>query len=313
MTEDASTATADVPCSDMLLAPISTTMELCYQTFGDPSDDPILLIMGLGGPMLWWDEAFCSQLAAAGFFVVRFDNRDIGRSTRMRGRVSRSKVIAAFLGRPVQTPYSLDDMAGDALGLMDHLGWQPCHVAGVSMGGMIAQTLAIRAPERVRSLTSMSSSTGRRSVGWQHPRLIPMLLSRRGGDRDAYVEGSVPMWRHIMSPAFPPDEEKVRERAGRTWDHGWSAGGMLRQMMAILTQPDRTRHLRSLRMPALVIHGLQDPMVHISGGRATASAIHGAELLTVDGMGHDNPPALWPRFIEAIRRTADRAEAQPTD
>ncbi|QWC84294.1 alpha/beta fold hydrolase [Nocardioidaceae bacterium] len=309
MTEDTDggATLAEVPRSAQLLAPLSTSMELCYQTFGDPEDEPLVLVMGLGGPMLWWHEDFCAQLATAGFFVVRFDNRDIGGSTRMRGRVTRSKMIAAFLGRPVSTPYTLDDMAGDTLGLMDHLGFASAHVVGVSMGGMIAQTLALRAPERVRSLTSISSSTGRRTVGWQHPRLLPMFLSNRGSDREAYVEGSVPMWRLIMSPGFPQDEQEVRARAGDTWDHGWSAGGMLRQMMAVLTQPDRTVELRSLRMPALVVHGLQDPMVHISGGRATASAVHGAELLTVDGMGHDNPRPLWPRFVEAIRRTADRA------
>ncbi len=295
-----------VPMSEELLAPVSTDVELCYQTFGDPSGDPLLLVMGLSGPMTWWDADFCRMLADQGFFVARFDNRDIGRSTKMRGRVKRSRVVAAFLGRPVHAPYSLADMARDAFGLMDHLGWRSSHVVGVSMGGMIAQTMALSEPHRICSLTSMSSTTGRRTVGWQHPRLLPLLTTNRGAGRQSYIDNSVSIWRHLESPAYRDDEQVMRDRAADTYDRGWWAGGALRQMMAVLTQPDRSRTLRSLRMPALVVHGLADSMVHVSGGRATASAIHGAELLLVEGMGHDLPKPLWETFVEAIRRTADR-------
>ena len=262
--------------------------------------------MGLGGPMTWWDTDFCLRLAAQGFHVVRFDNRDVGRSSRMRGRVTRATLLRAFTGLRVRAPYSLDDMAGDAFGLMDHLGWDSAHVVGVSMGGMIVQTMAVAQPQRVRSLTSIMSTTGRRTVGWQHPSLLPTFLGR-GAGREAYIEGSVRTWRQIGSPAYPLSEEETRARAEETYERGVSASGVLRQMVAILTQPDRSRRLHSLHLPATVIHGLADKMVHVSGGRATAAAIPGAELLLVPGMGHDMPAPLFDTYVEAIRRTADRA------
>jgi pimeloyl-ACP methyl ester carboxylesterase len=295
-----------VATSEELFAPVGGEIELCYQTFGDPDGDPLLLVMGLGGPMTWWDPELCTMLAERGFHVIRFDNRDCGRSSRTKGRVNRATLIRTFLGSRSRAPYSLTDMAHDAFGLLDHLGIESAHVAGVSMGGMIAQTMAIEHPARVRSLTSIMSTTGRRTVGWQSPELIPNILERRGG-REAYLDSSVKVWGMIGSPAYPQTEEKVRKRAADTFDRGITASGTMRQMMAILTQPNRGPRLRALTMPALVVHGLADKMVHVSGGRATAAAIPGAELILIDGMGHDLPQALFETFANAIRRTADRA------
>jgi pimeloyl-ACP methyl ester carboxylesterase len=262
--------------------------------------------MGLGGPMTWWNPDLCRMLAERGFYVIRYDNRDTGRSTKVPGRVTRSMLVRAWSGRPVRTAYGMSDLAADAFALLDHLGLAAAHVVGVSMGGMIAQTMAIEQPRRVLSLTSIMSTTGRRSVGWQHPRLLPVLLGNRGRGRAAYVKGSALIWQLIGSPAYPADLEETRARAAETFDRGYSVGGVLRQMMAVTTQGNRTQRLHAVRVPALGVHGLEDRMVHVSGGRATAAAIPGAELLLVEGMGHDLPPALFETFADAIRRTADR-------
>jgi pimeloyl-ACP methyl ester carboxylesterase len=296
-----------VAVSKELFAPVSPGVELCYQTFGSPDDEPLVLVMGLGGPMNWWDPELCTMLAEVGFHVVRFDNRDTGRSSRVRGRVTRRQLVQTFLGRGGRPPYTLRDMAGDAFGLMDHLGWDSAHVVGVSMGGMIVQTMAIEQPARVRSLTSIMSTLGKRSVGWQHPSLMPMLIAKRTPGRDAYIATSAKMWQLIGSPGFPTDEEKSRQRAGETFDRGVSASGVMRQMLAILNQPNRSKSLGSVQVPTAVVHGSADKMVHVSGGRATARAIPGAELLVIDEMGHDLPSQLFETFTDIIRRTADRA------
>jgi pimeloyl-ACP methyl ester carboxylesterase len=293
--------------SEELLAPVSPQVELCYQTFGDPEAEPLLLVMGLGGPMTWWDAELCVQLAEAGFYVIRYDNRDVGRSSRFPGRVRRTDVLRAFVGAPARAPYSISDLADDAVGLLDHLGIASAHVAGISMGGMIAQTLAIQAPERVRSLASIMSTTGRRSVGRQHPRLLPTLIAGRGPSRDDYIKGALLVWRLIGSPRYPTPDDRLRARAGETFDRGVSRAGVLRQMMAVLTQPDRTRALAGVSAPTLVMHGLADRMVGVSGGRATAAAVPGARVTFIEGWGHDLPPALFPTFTSAIRRNADRA------
>ncbi|HEY0905128.1 MAG TPA: alpha/beta hydrolase [Marmoricola sp.] len=298
--------TTEVSVSAELSAPVSPGVELCYQTFGEPESEPLLLVMGLGGPMTWWDAALCRLLAESGFYVIRYDNRDTGRSSRGKGRVTRSMLVQAFLGRRVKAPYSLADLGHDGFGLLDHLGLESAHVVGVSMGGMIAQTMAITEPSRVRSLVSIMSTTGRRTVGWLDPRLVPMMLGRRGSTLEEYVEASVAGAAAIGSPAYLEDEESARARARVTWERGLNPAGVMRHMMAVLTQPDRARALRSLRIPATVIHGMQDRMVHVSGGRATAQAIPGAQLLLIPGMGHDLPPALFETFRDAIRRTADR-------
>ena len=301
------TEPAPVAESEELFAPVARGVELCYQTFGDPDDDPLLLVMGLGGPMNWWDPELCRALARAGFYVVRYDNRDIGRSTLLEGRVRRSTLVRAFAGARVRAPYDLRDLAEDAFGLLDHLGLASAHVVGVSMGGMIVQTMAITRPDRVRSMTSIMSTTGKRTVGWQHPSLLPRFLAGRKPGREAYVRGSVAFWTLIGSPGFPQDREEVAKRAGETYDRGVNPHGVMRQMLAVVTQTGRSERLRGVRVPTLVIHGTADKMVHVSGGRATAAAVPGAELLLIDGMGHDLPPELFGTFVAAIRRTADRA------
>lgn len=305
--DDSAIIPAEVIVSDELRAPVSTGIELCYQTYGDAAADPLLLVMGLGGPMTWWDEDFCKLLASKGFFVIRYDNRDTGRSGSGTGRVTRKMLVRAFTGTLRNVPYSIGDLADDAFGLLDHLGIDQAHIAGISMGGMIVQTMAIARPERVASVVSIMSTTGRRTVGWQHPQLLPALLAPRQKDRASYIETSAQFWQVIGSPAYPLDVERGREKAGVTWDRGINGAGVLRHMAAVLTQPNRTHALAGLRMPAAVVHGTADKMVHVSGGRATASAIHGAELLIIDGMGHDLPPALFTTLADVIRRTANRA------
>jgi pimeloyl-ACP methyl ester carboxylesterase len=305
MSVDPSSAVVPAPSEERSVE-VGDGLSICLQTFGDPSDEALLLVMGLGGPMTWWDPVFCQKLADRGFHVIRYDNRDTGRSGRARGRVTRRQIVRAALGRPVRAPYSLVDMAHDGIALLDHLGHERAHIVGVSMGGMIAQTMALHFPERVSSLTSIMSTTGRRLVGWQDPRLAPLLLAQRSS-REAYIETSARLWKLIGSPLFPDTTESIRDRAAETWDRGVSRAGVGRQMLAILTQPDRTRELQRLDVPTLVIHGLADKMVHVSGGRATARAVPGAELMLVPGMGHDVPEKLQDDFVDAIARTAAKA------
>jgi pimeloyl-ACP methyl ester carboxylesterase len=291
--------------SEERLAP-SNGIELAYQEVGDPDAEPLLLIMGLGTQMLGWDEELCVQLAERGFRVVRFDNRDIGHSTMLDG-VGVPSRLSLFLGRRDGAAYLLSDMAADATGLMDQLGIESAHVVGASMGGMIGQTLAIERPERVRSLVSIMSTTGGRTVGTPSLKAFGMMLAKAPRGRDAYVERIVKTFRLIGSPAYPMDEPLFREMAGRMYDRSHNPRGVLRQMHAITASGDRTAALRKLSLPTTVIHGTRDPLVRPSGGRATARAIPGARLRIVEGMGHDLPRELWPLFIDEIADTAARA------
>ncbi|HET7509310.1 MAG TPA: alpha/beta hydrolase [Solirubrobacterales bacterium] len=288
-----------------LMAPVNG-VELCYQEMGDPGGEPLLLVMGLATQMIAWDEEFCALLAERGFRVVRFDNRDIGRSTK----VSDAGVAGRFdllIGRPGTAPYLLRDMAADTFGLMDHLGIDSAHLVGASMGGMIAQAAAIERPERVRSLTSIMSTTGSRRVGHPSYRTFGLLLGERPREREEMIERVVKTFKVIGSPGYPFEEERVRELAGRSYDRGHSAAGIARQLHAITASGDRTPKLRELDLPALVIHGKKDILVNPSGGRATAKAIPDARLKMVEGMGHDLPRALWPSFTEEIATNAARA------
>ena len=292
-------------------ARLSNGITIAYDTFGDRKDPALLLIMGLAGPLTWWNPDLCTLLAERGFYVIRFDNRDVGRSTTLHGLGGRrSDVFKGFVRTKIPPPYTLSDMAGDAVGLLDHLDVDRAHVTGASMGGMIAQTVAVEHPQRVLSLVSIMSTTGRRSVGWQDPRLFPRLLGRGRNQRASFIEQSARTWALIGSPGYPTPPDETRERAGETFDRGISQSGVIRQMQAILAQPDRSRALHEVTAPTLVIHGLADRLVHVSGGRATAHAVPGAELLLIPGMGHDLPTALWPTFADGIERTARRAEAE---
>ncbi|MEV6903843.1 alpha/beta hydrolase [Amycolatopsis sp. NPDC051372] len=274
---------------------------LCHEEFGAATAPPLVLIMGLAAPMTWWDDDFCEQLAGRGFRVVRFDNRDAGRSQRMSGRAD---VVRAYLLRAA--PYSVADMADDTAGLLDALGIERAHVVGASMGGMIAQTLAIRHPGRVRSLTSIMSTTGSRLIGHPSPRAAASMLAPQPRSREEYVELLVKTFRLIGSPGYPFDEKRMRERAERTFDRGVNPGGAVRQLAAILSTRDRTAALRRLTLPSLVVHGARDPLVHVSGGRATARALR-ADLDVVPGMGHDLPEPVWPRVWDGIERVAAQA------
>src|SRR3954453_774551 len=280
-------------------------IELCYQEMGDPDGEPLVLIMGLATQMIAWDEEFCGMLAERGFRIVRFDNRDIGRSTKIRGAgVPNPLDLLVGRGRP---EYRLRDMAADTVGLMDHLGIEAAHVVGASMGGMIAQCTAIGHPERVRSLCSIMSTTGSRRVGHPSYKTFGLLLGKRPTEREAAIERVVKTFRAIGSPGYPFEEAWIRDLAGRSFDRGHSQAGIARQLHAITASGDRTPRLRELALPTVVIHGKNDVLVNPSGGRATAEAIPDARLKMIDGMGHDLPRALWPTFVEEISCNAARA------
>jgi len=290
--------------SEERLAPVNG-IEIAYQEIGDPDGEPLLLIMGLATQMLAWDEGFCAMLAERGFRVVRFDNRDIGHSTKIEA-AGVPKRTDMLLGRRRTAPYLLRDMAEDTMGLMDHLGIESANLVGASMGGMIAQTVAIRHPERVRSLVSMMSSTGNRWLGVPTWKAFGTLFARPGAGRDAAIERTVKTFRTIGSPAYPMDEARFRELAAASYDRSHSRAGIARQLHAITASGDRTAALERLRLPATVIHGASDPLIRPLAGRATARAIRDSQLRIFDGMGHDLPPKLWPDFVEEIGATAQR-------
>jgi len=280
-------------------------VEIAYQEVGDPEAEPLLLIMGLATQMLAWDEEFCMMLAARGFRVVRFDNRDIGHSTKLDsfGLPRRTDML---LGRRSTAAYLLRDMAEDTTGLMDHLEIESAHLVGASMGGMIAQTLAIRRPQRVRSLVSMMSSTGNRWLGIPTWKAFGTLFARPGAGRETAIERTIKTFRTIGSPAYPMDVERFRELAAISYDRSHNRAGIARQLHAVTASGDRTAALERLRLPATVLHGSSDPLIRPLAGRATARAIRDCRLRIFDGMGHDLPPALWPDFVEEITATAHR-------
>jgi pimeloyl-ACP methyl ester carboxylesterase len=280
-------------------------IELEYETFGDPTKPALLLVMGLGVQMLGWDERFCRMLADRGFFVIRFDNRDVGLSTHTEGPVP--NVLELMGGNSASASYTLDDLAEDTAGLLDHLGIAAAHVVGASMGGMIGQTLAAKHPDRVLSLTSIMSSTGNSDVGQPTPEAMTALITPMPGDRAGYVDAAVRTFQAIGSPGYPPDEERLREVIGASYDRSYNPIGFLHQLAGILASGNRTETLRQIKAPTVVIHGEDDPLIVVSGGEATADAIPGAKLVKVPGMGHDLPPQLWPQFIDEIVENTERA------
>src|SRR3954454_6890915 len=285
------------------------TIEIAYESFGDAAAPPVLLVMGLGTQMVGWREDFCRALADRGLRVVRFDNRDSGLSTHLDDAPP-PDVMAALGGDHSSASYTLSDMAGDTVALLDGLGIDSAHVVGASMGGMIAQTVAIEHPARVRSLTSIMSTTGHPQVGQATPEALTALLSPPAQSREEAIARTVGIFRVIGSPGYERDEDDLRERTGLAYDRAYDPDGVSRQLVAVLASGDRTDALRSLEVPALVIHGADDPLVEVSGARATAAAIAGAELVVIDGMGHDLPRALWPQVVDRIARLVARAERQ---
>jgi pimeloyl-ACP methyl ester carboxylesterase len=287
------------------LCTVGDGVELCFETFGDPEAPAMLLTMGLATQMLGWHEDFCAELADRGFHVIRFDNRDCGRSQRMNGAVPSTLQLLRRDKRAAG--YTLDDMAGDGVGLLDHLGIEAAHVIGASMGGMIAQTMAARYQDRVLSLTSMMSNTGARWSGQPSLRLYHVLLKPPPRDREAYKDHAVWVFSKIGSPGFDRDDEDLRRIAGMSYDRGINPAGTSRQLAAIIASGDRTSLLRRITAPTLVIHGTKDKLVPTSGGRATARAIPDARLLLIEGMAHDIPRDAWPRMLDAIEQNAARS------
>jgi pimeloyl-ACP methyl ester carboxylesterase len=283
-------------------------IDIEYEELGDPDGQPLLLIMGLGAQMIVWDDEFCAQLGERGFRVIRFDNRDVGLTTKFEvGRFSFLEAMTkALSGQPVEAPYTLDDMADDAAALLDVLGIGKAHVVGASMGGMIAQTLAIQHPEKVLTLTSIMSTTGEPDVGQPTGEAMAVLMNRPTGSREEIIEFGVLTQRIIGSPDHF-DEARARARATATYDRAYYPIGFGRQLVAIVASGTRAERLREVDVPALVIHGTADPLVQPSGGQHTAEMIPGAELLMLEGMGHDLPPDYWPEIIDAIEKLAARA------
>ncbi|MYX33168.1 MULTISPECIES: alpha/beta fold hydrolase [unclassified Streptomyces] len=285
----------------------SNGIELEYDTFGSPGDPALLLVMGLGAQMTLWRPEFCAALADRGFFVVRYDNRDAGLSTGLDEHPV-PDIGAVLSGDHSGVPYLLADMADDAVGLLDALDIRAAHVVGASMGGMIAQQLVIDHPDRVLSLCSVMSTTGDRSVGRASAAAIAAMPGSNGVPltREAVIDEAVRRAAVIGSPAYPPAPEELRERVTAAYDRAYRPEGYVRQYAAILASPDRTPGLRSVTVPTVVVHGEEDPLVDHSGGRATAAAVPGSELLLIPGMGHDLPEQVWPAVVDAIARNAAR-------
>ena len=290
-------------------------IELCYEIFGDPAAEPMILIMGLGAQMIHWDDDFCRQLAARGFRVIRFDNRDIGKSSHLSGgkRLTALELLKLrFLKIPVQAPYKIRDMAEDTIGLMDVLGIKSAHIVGASMGGMIAQEIAISFPQRVRSLTSIMSTTGDPRLPQASREAMAILMAPPPATREEFLERFVKTWKVLRVGSFPEDEALDLARGERTFERGLNPAGAGRQLRAILASGSRKERLHAVKAPTLVIHGTVDPLVRPEGGKDTAASIPGAKLMMVQGMGHALPIPFWPQIIDAIDKHAHAASAKST-
>jgi pimeloyl-ACP methyl ester carboxylesterase len=297
---DRSSGTVHVP---------ATGVDLGFETFGSADAVPVVLLMGLGTQMIAWPEELCESLAADGSYVVRFDNRDVGLSTHFDGL--RAPSPQAVLFRRARPPYAMDDMADDTIGLFDAFGFASAHLVGASMGGFIAQTVALKAPKRVRSLTLIMTSTGSVRVGRPHSRVVWRSLRRKQArTAEEAIDAVVDTFRLIGSPGYAFDERHFRDLARQSLERGNDPGGFARQLAAVLAQPNRTRQLRGLSLPTTVVHGLSDPLVDPSGGRALARAIPGARFIGIPGMGHDLPRQIVPRLAEAITSTVREGERQ---
>jgi pimeloyl-ACP methyl ester carboxylesterase len=284
-------------------------INLEYEEFGERGPPPMLLVMGLGGQMVMWHERFCKQLAGRGFHVIRFDNRDVGLSTKFREACPNpgQLVVDVLQGKSVDPPYTLDDMAEDTAGLLEALGIPAAHVVGASMGGMIAQLLAIHHPDRVLTLTSIMSTTGNTELPQAKPEVLALLMRPMPTEREAAIEHGTVMWHALAGPGFEFDEARVHQLVELSYDRDPDPLGPARQLLAIMTGDSRKEALTSVRTPTLVIHGDGDPLVPIAGGFDTAEAIPGAKMLVIEGMGHELPEGAWPRVIGAIVELAQQA------
>ena len=291
--------------------PSGTAIAIAYETFGDPSDPAVLLVMGFGTQMLGWDADFCRMLSARGRYVIRYDNRDCGLSTKLDEHplhlgefidaVTSGDVDRAF----AMAPYSLLDMARDGMDLLTWLGVDQAHVVGSSMGGMIAQRMAIAFPERVLSLTSMMSSTGEQEYGQATPEAQQVLFSSRPVDREGYVAAAA---RELVWASRRYGEAaQLRALAAASYDRAYYPAGVPRQLAAMIVDGSRAQALKALLVPTLIIHGLDDTLIDPSGGRRTAELVPGSRLLLLEDMGHDRPRALWPDLIDAIADHTDLA------
>ena len=278
-------------------------IDLTYDSFGNANDPPLLLIMGLGTQMIGWDEAFCAQLAEQGRYVVRFDNRDIGQSTKFTqlGVPDVGQAFqAALLGQPFKAPYLLGDMADDAIGLLDALGIASAHVVGASMGGAIAQTMAIRNPSRLRTLTSIMGSSGAPGLPPPTPEAMQALMTPTPADYAGYLDRYIKTWKILRAGSFPEDEARDAERARAAFDRGLNPAGVARQLVAIIASGSRRPELLKVRTPTLVIHGDADPLVPLAHGQDVAAAVPGARIDVIPRMGHALPISMWPQIVEAI-------------
>jgi pimeloyl-ACP methyl ester carboxylesterase len=293
--------------SEEKFADVGRGIRLCHQAMGDSDDPPMLLIMGIGSQMVGWPDGLCELLADRGYFLIRFDNRDCGRSTWL-SELGVPSATKAWETRLVDPPYLFTDMADDCAGLLDALGIPAAHVVGASLGGFVAQTLAIERPDRVLSLASVMSSTGSGEVGQPTPAAMQALMTRPPDDRDGYVEAIVAGRRVIGSTGFEPDEDLIRRTARRAHERGLNPEGTQRQLVASICSGSRQGRLGEITAPTLVLHGAADPLIDVSGGRATAAAIPGAELVVIDGWGHDLPAGVWERLVDAVTENAGRAQ-----
>jgi len=287
----------------------ANNIEIEYETFGDPLDKPLLLIVGLGSQMIHWDEEFIKTLTERGFYVIIFDNRDIGLSTRCEEAGEpdlMGAIMAVQRGEPVEAPYSLDDMADDAVGLLDALGIEQAHICGASMGGMIAQTIAYRHPSRILSLTSIMSTTGNPDLPQMTPEVQQVFFNPVPPERDAIIENSIRVGKLSYGSGFSYDEEKYRALAGRVFDRSFYPAGVERHLLAIFVHGNRKEKLRAIKVPTLVIHGRDDPLFPFEAGKDTAEAIPGTELIIIGGMGHSLPPETWGQISDAIAKNAGK-------
>jgi pimeloyl-ACP methyl ester carboxylesterase len=288
----------------------ANNIEIEYDTFGDPSGEPLLLVMGLGSQMISWVPEFCELFVQKGFYVIRFDNRDVGLSTKFddAGVPDVMQVVTkARNGEDIDPPYTLEDMADDAVGLLDALNIEKAHVCGASMGSMIAQVIAYRHPSRVLSLVSIMGSTGNPELPEPKPEAMQVLVVPMPSKRERYLKESVKRWR-VLWGSYPYDEDLRKELAEQAYDRSFYPDGQTRQLVAILANGDRREKIKNIKVPTLVIHGKEDPLVPMEGGIDTSKNIPGAELLLIDKMGHSLPPEIWTQVVNAIAENASKAK-----